>query len=125
MEAKALIHETLTYEIRGVLMEVYNTLGTGFREETYKQAVIAELRRRGIGTEREQPVPVIYKGDVVDTYRLDILVDGKVILELKAVEEFHPRHRAQVLSYLKVSGLRLGLLVNFGTHKLQIQRIIL
>lgn len=125
MEAKALIHETLTYEIRGALMEVYNTLGTGFREETYKQAVIAELRRRGIGTEREQPVPVIYKGDVVDTYRLDILVDGKVILELKAVEELHPRHRAQVLSYLKVSGLRLGLLVNFGTHKLQIQRIIL
>ena len=124
MESKELIHETLTYEVRGALMEVYNALGPGFREETYKQAVIAELRRRNIPVERERSIPVTYKGEVVDTYRLDVVIDEKVILELKAVEEFHPRHRAQMLSYLKVSGLRLGLLVNFGTDKLQIQRIV-
>jgi len=125
MEGKKLVHEALTYEVRGALMDVYNALGPGFREETYKQAVVAELKRRNIPVERERAIPVVYKGDVVDTYRLDILVDGKVILELKAVEEFHPRHRAQMLSYLKVSGLRLGLLVNFGTNKLQIQRIVM
>lgn len=66
----------------------------------------------------------MFKGEVIDTYRLDIVVEDKVVLELKAVEEFHPRHKAQLLSYLKASKLRLGLLVNFGSDELKIIRLI-
>src|SRR3990172_2400170 len=116
----SLLYEDLTYQIRAALFEVHKALGPGFKEETYKIATLAELRRRGIPTSREVDIEVKFKGEIVDTYRLDIVVDGKVILELKAVDELHPRHRAQLLSYLKASGLRLGLLVNFGSAKLEI-----
>ncbi|MCS6911406.1 MAG: GxxExxY protein, partial [Anaerolineales bacterium] len=96
-----------------MLFEVYNTLGPGFREETYKIATLAEMRRRGIKAIREIEIEIKFKGEIIDKYRLDIVVEDKVILELKAADELHPRHRAQLLSYLKASGLRLGLLVNF------------
>ncbi len=119
-----LLYEELSYTIRGALMEVYNSLGPGFREETYKLATLAELRRQTIGAVRELEIEVRYKGEIIDKYRIDIVVEDKVILELKAVDQFHPRHRAQLLSYLKASGLRLGLLVNFGADKLEIERIV-
>jgi len=77
-----LIHEELSYAIRGALYEVYDTLGPGFREETYKLAVLVELERRSLPFNREKIVDVVYKGRKIDTYRLDIIVDDKVILEL-------------------------------------------
>ncbi len=117
-----LIHEELSYQVRGILYEVYNTLGAGFREETYKLAVLNELGRQGIPAAREVDCEVLYKDVVVDVYRADIVVDGKIILELKAVDELHPRHTAQLISYLKASGLRVGLLANFGSDRLQIVR---
>jgi GxxExxY protein len=80
------------------------------------------LRRQGIPAAREVDFDVRYKGVVIDLYRADIAVDEKVILELKAAEELHPRHIAQLLSYLKASDLRLGLLVNFGKDRIQIIR---
>ena len=119
-----LLYKELTYQIRSVLYEVYNTLGSGFREETYKIATLAEMCRRGMKTAREVEIEVKFKGEVIDTYRLDIVVEDKIILELKAVDELHPRHQAQLLSYLRASGLRLGLLVNFGSNELKIVRII-
>jgi GxxExxY protein len=119
-----LVYEELSYQIRGVFMEVYNTLGPGFREETYKIATLAEARRQGLKTAREVEIEVKFKGEVIDKYRIDIVIEGKVILELKAVEQLHPRHKAQMLSYLKASGLRLGLLVNFGSDKLEIVRVV-
>ena len=118
----ALVYEELSYQIRGALYEVYNALGTGFREETYKLAVAAELEQRHISVAREVVFEITYKGKVIDLYRADIVVDGKVILELKVVDELHPRHSAQLLSYLKASGLQLGLLVNFGKERVQIVR---
>ena len=117
-----LIFAELTYQIRGALLEVYNTLGPGFREETYKLAVLSELELRGLPVAREMSFEVKYKDRVVDLYRADIIVDGKVILELKAAESLHPRHSAQLLSYLKASGLRVGLLANFGADQLKIVR---
>ncbi len=117
-----LVYEELSYVIRGALYEVYNTLGPGFREETYKLDVCNELQRRGVKTAREVGYEVQYKDVVIDVYRADIVVDGKVVLELKAVDELHPRHTAQLLSYLKASGLHLGMLVNFGKDRLQIVR---
>jgi GxxExxY protein len=119
-----LLYKELSYQIRSVLFEVYNTLGPGFREETYKIAALAEMRRRGMKTAREVEIEIEFKGEIIDKYRLDIVVEDKVILELKAVDELHPRYRAQLLSYLKASGLRLGLLVNFGSDKLEIVRIV-
>jgi len=118
----ALVYEELSYQIRGALYEVYNSLGTGFREETYKLAVVSELEQRGIPVAREVDFEIKYKGKVIDLYRADIVVDGKVILELKVAEELHPRHTAQLLSYLKASSLQLGLLVNFGRERVQIVR---
>jgi GxxExxY protein len=119
-----LLYKELTYQIRSVLYEVHNTLGPGLREETYKIATLAEMRRRQMKAACEVKIEIAFKGEVIDTYRLDIIVEDKVILELKAVEEFHPRHKAQLLSYLKASKLRLGLLVNFGSDKLEIIRLI-
>lgn len=117
-----LVFEELSYQIRGALYEVYNTLGPGFREETYKLAVVNELQRLGIQVAREVDFEIPYKGVVIDLYRADIVVDSKVILELKAAAALHPRHTAQLLSYLKASGLRLGLLVNFGKDQIHIIR---
>lgn len=121
---KRLVHEDLSFQIRGLLMEVHNTLGPGFREETYKIAVLAEAQRRHLSVEREVAIDVNYKGQVVDQFRLDLVVEKSVILELKAVDELHPRHRAQLLSYLRASGLQLGLLVNFGNDRLEIVRLV-
>jgi len=84
--------------------------------------LVTELALRIIKVEQEKAVPVFYKNKQVDTYRLDLVVEGKIILELKAVEEIHPVHEAQLLSYLKASGLRVGLLMNFGAEKLEIIR---
>jgi GxxExxY protein len=117
-----LVHGDLTYQVRGALFEVYNALGPGFKEETYKIATCAELESRGIPVDREFRIDVSYKGTPIDFYKLDIVADGKVILELKAVDELHPRHEAQMLSYLKASGLRVGFLVNFGSDRLKIKR---
>ncbi len=80
-----LVYQELSYQIRGVLYEVYNTLGPGFREETYKLAVVNELQRQGITVVREVDFEITYKGVVIDLYRADIVIDGKVILELKAM----------------------------------------
>ena len=121
---KRLVHEDLSFKIRGMLMEVHNTLGPGFREETYKIAVLAEAQRRQLSVEREVMIDVVYKGQVIDQFRLDLVVEKSVIVELKAVDERQPRHRAQLLSYLRASGLQLGLLVNFGNDRLEIVRLV-
>ena len=118
----ALVHEELSFQIRGALFEVYNALGPGFREESYKLALVAELQKRGIPVAREVAFEIKYKDVVIDLYRADLIVDDKVILEVKAIEALHPRHTAQLMSYLKASGLRVGMLVNFGEDSIRIVR---
>lgn len=119
-----LIYEDLTFQIRGCLFRVYNDLGPGFREETYKQALMVDFGKEGIPFEREKLFPVFYRGENVDNYKVDLLVYDKIILELKAVAELHSRFEAQLLSYLKVTELKVGLLVNFGTDELIIKRLV-
>jgi GxxExxY protein len=119
-----LIYEDLTFRIRKSLFNVYNTLGPGFREETYKQAVRSDFELENIPFEKEKTYPVVYRGQTVDEYRVDLLAFGKIIIELKSVTELHPRFEAQLLSYLKVTGLKLGLLVNFGGTELIIRRLV-
>ena len=106
------------------VFEVHNTLGPGFAEKIYEQALCYELDLRGIPFKCQKTVEVIYKEKVIGTHRLDLVVDGKIILELKAVSGLTDVFKEQVLSYLKASGLRLGILINFGTPRAEYVRIV-
>ena len=124
VSAKVLYPE-LSYSLRGVFYEVYNVLGPGFREETYRQAVIRELQCRGIPFTTEHYFDIDFKCEVIDRYRADLVVENKIIVELKAVVEMPPSFEAYLLSYLRASKLRVGYLVNFGAAEIQILRRIL
>jgi GxxExxY protein len=119
-----LLYEELTFKVREALYQVHRLLGPGFREETYKRAAVRELVHRNMKVETEKPIDIFYLGEKVDTYRMDMVVEEKVIIELKSVEQLIPVHEAQLLSYLKASGLRVGLLVNMGAERLQMKRKI-
>jgi len=95
--------------------KVHKTLGPGLLEPVYEAALDFELRKRGLGVARQVSLPVVYEGVVVEEgFRVDMIVEGKVILELKSVEEVHPVHKKQLLTYLRLADKRLGLLINFG-----------
>ena len=114
------------YRIVGACMEVHRTLGCGFLEPVYQEALAFELQRRGIPYEREKEYEINYKGLVLSkTYKVDFLCYGNIIVELKALGQLSKEHMAQVLNYLKASHLKLGLLVNFGTTSLNYERIVL
>lgn len=106
----------ISYEIRGAIFDVYNKLGPGLLESVYEMAMAAELKRRGLRVERQVRIPVVYGDEVVeDAFRLDLLVEQKVIIELKSVLEMKNVFFLQMLTYLKLTGKHLGLLVNFNT----------
>lgn len=106
----------LSNEIIGAAIEVHRDLGPGLLESTYEMSLQHELQLRGLTSLRQVALPVTYKDLVVpDAYRIDLLVEGAVVIELKTVEALRPIHSAQVLTYLKMSGKNLGLLVNFHT----------
>ena len=117
------IYRELSYRVMQAIFEVHNTLGPGFLESVYEEALARELEMREIPFTRQEEVKVTYKGEVVGTHRLDLVVDGKIVLELKAVSELNNIFKQQLLSYLKASGLRLGILVNFGTPRVESIRI--
>jgi GxxExxY protein len=98
----------------GAAIEVHRTLGPGLLESAYEACLAHEVSARGMHAERQRTLPVVYKGVEIDCmYRLDMIVEGSVLLEIKAVEQLAPVHQAQILSYLRLSGLPLGLLINF------------
>ena len=117
----------ITYEIRGAIYDVYKVLGPGLLESVYEEALVFELEQRGLTVERQKQVPISYKGNVLKTeLRLDLLVEDKVIVELKSVEEMKKVFSKQLLTYLRLLGKKLGLLVNFNTENIleSIYRII-
>lgn len=117
----------ISYKIRGAIFEVYNNLGPGLLESVYEEALAFELKERGLKVERQQPVPIIYKGKELKTdLRLDLLVDDHVIIELKSVEDMKPVFGKQLLTYLRLTNKHLGILVNFNTDDIQhsIKRVI-
>lgn len=109
----------LSKEVIGAAMEVHTTLGPGYLEATYEEALAGELRERGIVFVRQSPVEIHYKGAIVGQQRIDFLVGQELILELKSVESLIPVHAAQVRSYLVALGLELGLLINFNVPHLR------
>ena len=119
--------DDLTGQIIGAAIEVHRTLGPGLLESAYEACLEYELRDQGLTVERQKPLPLTYKGIALDTgYRLDLLVNEKVIIELKSVDRLVPIHQAQLLSYLKQSGLNVGLLINFNVKVLKdgVQRVV-
>ena len=119
-----LLYQDLTQAIIGAAMEVHRELGPGFLESVYREALGVELQIRGIAYEQEFPLQVMYKGKCLGEFKPDMLVDGKVILELKAVREISQTHIAQALHYLTSTGIRLALVLNFGAGSLQWKRVI-
>ena len=106
----------ITYEIRGAIYDVYKSLGPGLLESVYEEALVFELEQRGLKVERQLPVPIIYKGNLLKTeLRLDLLVEDEVIVELKSVEEMNKVFAKQLLTYLRLMDKRVGILVNFNT----------
>ena len=117
----------LSHAVIGAAMDVQRALGVGLLESAYSAALAIELTERGMGFEREAPMTAIYKGRPLGlAYRADFVVEGSLIVEIKAIEAVGEMHRAQLLSYLRVSGLKLGLLINFHTFPLAkgIHRIV-
>lgn len=109
----------ITQRVIGAAIEVLRTLGPGLLESTYHACLAHELKQQGLGVETEKELPVVYKEVKLDCgYRIDLLVEQTVIVELKAVQELNAVHEAQVLSYLKLSGCPVGLLINFNVRQL-------
>ncbi len=111
-----LLYEDLTFQIRKAIFNVYNYWGPGLLETIYEKSLMIELETMGLEVECQKHIPVVYRGKEIECdYRLDLLVEDKVIIELKAVENLQPIHKMQLSTYLKITGKRLGILVNFNT----------
>jgi GxxExxY protein len=119
----ALKHSELTEKIIGVLYDVYNELGHGFLESTYAEALSVALEDIGLGTAREVPVPVWFRGRKVGQYYADLIVNGVVLLELKTARALESAHEAQLLHYLRATEVEVGLLLNFGLRP-QFRRLL-
>ena len=115
----------LTYKINGAIYEVNRVLGSGFLEKVYENALLVELNERGLKSESQIPINVKYKNEIVGDYIADVIVENKVILEIKAIEALQKIHEAQLLNYLKATDYKIGLLVNFTHPKAVIKRFVL
>ena len=116
--------DKISQVIIGAAFQVGNTLGPGFLEKVYENALVHELKKRGLRAEQQRPIKVVYGGVVVGDYSADILVEDEIIVELKAVNEFDEVHMAQCLNYLKATGLRVCLLLNFAQPRVEVKRIV-
>ena len=117
-------HSDITEKIIKAAYAVHNTLGFGFLEKVYQNALAIEIRKMGLDVQQEQAITVYYEDKIVGEYCADIVVDEKIILELKAVKELSPAHETQLVNYLKATGMEVGLLINFG-HSVKVKRKIL
>ena len=120
-------HEELTSQIIGAAIEVHRVLGPGLLESAYEVCMFKELEAHGLSVVAQVPIPVVYKGDRLDAgFRIDLLVEQRIVVELKAVEKLMPVHTAQLITYLKLSGHEVGLIINFNVPVLRdgIKRIV-
>ena len=120
-----ILHKELSYRIIGCAQKVHRTLGPGFPEGVYHKALCYELMAAGVGFESEKAVKVFYDGKLCGEFRMELLVNNMIVVELKALAGLADEHMAQALSYLKATGLRLAILINFGTVSLETRRVAL
>ncbi len=111
---KALLHKELTDHVLGAFYDVYNALGHGFLESVYENALAMILEENGISVTKQHPIDIVFKGRCIGQFRADLLVEHSLIVEIKAQANLMPVHEAQLLNYLKATGLSVGLLLNFG-----------
>ena len=114
----------LTGKIIGCAMEVHRILGNGFQEVIYQRALEIEMRNQGIEFSREHEMEILYKGENIGNRRVDFFVEGRIMVELKAVIQLEDVHLAQAINYLEAYGLSIGLLINFGNTSLQFKRVM-
>lgn len=119
-----LLHQEITGQVIGAAIEVWKELGYGYLEKVYQRAMQVELTSRGLKAETESRIQVRYKGQPVGEYQADLLVEGAVLVELKTAEQYCSRDKAQLLNLLKATGIRVGMLVNFGRDKADCRRFI-
>jgi len=116
--------EHIVHAVIGCAYEVSNVLGAGFLEKIYERALVREIAKRGLNVASQVPFPVTYKGDLVGYYVADLVVEDRLLVELKCVECFSSEHMAQCINYLRASHLRLALLINFQRPKVEWKRVI-
>ncbi len=119
---RVLQHEGITKAVIGCAFEVINELGAGFLESVYEKALVLALRQKGISVVCQHPIQVLFRNENVGDFYADLLVEAKVIVELKAVKTLLPEHQAQIINYLNATGIEVGLLINFGNPKLEYRR---
>ena len=120
-----ILFKDLSYKIVGLAMEVHNELGPGFLEKVYENALMVRFNESGIKALQQFPISVLFHGQIVGEYFADLLVENSIIIELKAQDRIADIHKAQTLNYLKATGYRLALLINFGKHRLEYERLVL
>jgi len=123
-EARAMEHRGLTETVIGCAYRVYNRMGFGFLESVYEKCLMIELRKAGIHAEGQKPIEVHYEGEVVGEFIADVLVDDRVIVELKSVRRIIKAHEVQLVNYLVATGKEVGLILNFGETKVEVRRKI-
>jgi GxxExxY protein len=123
-QGSKLLYSELTEKILGVYYDVYNEIGHGFLESVYNNCLFLALTKAGMSVRREVPVPVYFRGQDIGQFKADLVVDGAVLIELKAVQNLDRSHEAQVMNYLRATELEVGLLLNFGSPKPQFRRIV-
>jgi GxxExxY protein len=119
------LHKELSFEIVGAAMEVLNTLGHGLNEKVYENALVAELKTRGVSVQQQKRFKVLYKNVLVGEYIPDLLVDEKVIVDTKTIDSVSDAEVGQVLNYLRIAKLKLGIILNFRHPKLEYRRVAL
>ncbi len=117
-------HSDITSKIIGCAMKVHSTLGNGFQEVIYQRALAIEMRKAGLGFQREMEMPIFYEDEQIGTRRVDFFVEDKIMVELKAITQLEKVHLAQALNYLEAYKMEIGLLINFGETSLKFHRII-
>jgi len=119
-----ILFKELSFAIVGAAMEAHKILGAGFLESVYQTALEKELTLRGIPFVHQVDLPVMYKGDLIGVYKADLVVDGKIIVEIKAISRLNASHQAQAIHYLTATGLTLAIIINFGMSSLEYQRVV-
>ena len=119
-----ILHKALSFAVIGAAMEVHRILGPGFLEAVYQAALEKELSLRGILFQRQVDLPVYYKDTLIGIYKADLVVDDKIIIEIKGISRLNSSHEAQALHYLAATGLELAILINFGSSSLEHRRVI-
>jgi GxxExxY protein len=122
-ESGQLEYGDLSGKVIGAAFEVINELGAGFLESVYENALLIALQQAGVRVERQAPIKVNFRGSVVGDFYADLLVESRILVELKAVKALVPEHQAQIINYLKATGISVGLLINFGNPRLEYKRL--